>query len=454
VAGTIAGEGNNQQGITGVMWQAQIMPLLCYDLYFTDLPYSGDIHSIKIGLAILYAVENGARIINMSFTGPSQSEFIFDALKSADMYGVLAVAAAGNDASDNDVSPRYPADYDLPNIISVAATDENDKLSSFSNYGLNSVDVAAPGGDHPNGIADNLLSTTPPQRETLFSEDFESGAGQWATTSEPEAWSLDVDAATSTWIQDSVGNYHNNENSYVRTENGIDTTNCRGLHFEFDISYLLETNYDFLYFEVSPDNINYAEIIKFTGTGSEKQKFWSNQLTLDTLYLRFRLATDEATTDDGVYIDNIIVTGIPWTYDGDEYGFKVGTSMAAPVVAGVAGLLLSYDPNLTHYEIKAAIENSVDKLDALAGKVATGGRINAYKALQYVGASLDDISPDPDPGPDPDPDPDDPQNDTGNSGGGGCFIDSINGPIVSGLHCGLQAGSFLKLAGRALCQEP
>ncbi|MDJ0781894.1 MAG: S8 family serine peptidase [Desulfosarcinaceae bacterium] len=408
VAGTIAAQGDNGLGVTGVMWKAQIMPLLLFDLYQDDAPYAGAIQVVKVGQAILYAVENGANIINLSLTVGSgaDSQFVYDAIKNADMSNILVVVAAGNEANNNDVNPAYPSSFDLPNIISVAATDENDKLSSFSNYGLQSVDVAAPGGDHPNGIADNLYSTTPPKREVLFSEDFESGGGQWGGNSIHEAWTLDPDPFLSTWAQDSTGNYANDEDSYIQTRNGIDTSNCRGLHLQFDIEFQLEDNFDFLYVEGSQDNINYVELFKFTGIGSEKRNIWTNQLTYDEVYLRFRLKTDESNTDDGVSIDNIKLTGIPWNYTGNEYDFKVGTSMAAPVVSGIAGLLWSYDPSLTHYEVKEAIEKSVDKLEALNGKVATGGRVNAYKALQYVGAeSNPDPDPDPDPSPNPDPSP-------------------------------------------------
>ncbi len=70
---------------------------------------------------------------------------MYDTVSAANSAGVLLVAAAGNDGSNNDLTPVYPASFDLPNIISVAATDQNDDLVAFSNFGPNSVDIAAPG---------------------------------------------------------------------------------------------------------------------------------------------------------------------------------------------------------------------------------------------------------------------------------------------------------------------
>jgi len=98
-------------------------------------------------------------------------------------------------------------------------------------------------------------------------------------------------------------------------------------------------------------------------------------------YLQFRLETDYWTNYGGVYIDDIRLTCVPWQFNGNEYGYKSGTSMAAPVVSGIAGLIWSYQPNLSHLEVKDAILNSVDKIESLNGKILTGGRVNAYKAL-------------------------------------------------------------------------
>jgi hypothetical protein len=101
----------------------------------------------------LYAIDNGAKVINASWGGPAFSAALFQAVKEAGDRGVLFVAAAGNDGANADVSPDYPAAFDLPNVISVAASDSEDRLLDFSNYGRRSVDLAAPG--------DEIYSTVP-----------------------------------------------------------------------------------------------------------------------------------------------------------------------------------------------------------------------------------------------------------------------------------------------------
>lgn len=150
VAGTIAAVGNNGTGVTGVNWQAKIMPL-------KFLGPNGGYTSDAVE-ALDYAVKNGVKISNNSWGGGGKSQALQDAIARADSAGHLFVAAAGNGGADgigdnNDVTPNYPANYPNSNIISVAATDDRDRLASFSNFGVNSVDLAAPGV--------SILSTLP-----------------------------------------------------------------------------------------------------------------------------------------------------------------------------------------------------------------------------------------------------------------------------------------------------
>jgi len=145
VSGIIGAAGNNALGISGVMWTVRLMPLK-----FLDDTGSGSI-SDEIQ-AIQWAVANGAKVMNASFGGGAFSHSEYNALSQANAAGLLMVAAAGNgdqhnnyQGYNNDETPFYPASYNLPNIISVAATDQNDMKASFSNFGPTSVHVAAPG---------------------------------------------------------------------------------------------------------------------------------------------------------------------------------------------------------------------------------------------------------------------------------------------------------------------
>lgn len=140
VGGIIGAEGNNGFGTAGVDWNVQLMPLKFLD-------QNGEGNTADAADAIGYAVDHGARIINASWGGPAFSQALYEAVRQASDRGVLFVAASGNEGSNSDSAPDYPAAFDLPNVISVAATDRYDRLLPYSNYGQSTVDIAAPGDD-------------------------------------------------------------------------------------------------------------------------------------------------------------------------------------------------------------------------------------------------------------------------------------------------------------------
>lgn len=137
-AGIIGAVGNNGEGIVGINWQVSILPCKFLDRY-------GSGSTIDAVEAIYYAADMGVDIMSNSWGGGQYSKALYDAITYAKDKGILFVAAAGNESNDNDDSPSYPASYTIPNVVSVAATDTNDKLASFSNYGKNTVHIAAPG---------------------------------------------------------------------------------------------------------------------------------------------------------------------------------------------------------------------------------------------------------------------------------------------------------------------
>jgi len=138
VAGTAAAKGDDGYGVVGAAFDAKIM-----GLKFLDRGAGG--YSSMAAAAIHYAVNHGADVINASWGGYGQSTAIRNAIAYARSQGVIVVAAAGNEGNDNDGSGLYPASYTLDNIISVAASDRRDRIASFSNFGRNTVDLAAPG---------------------------------------------------------------------------------------------------------------------------------------------------------------------------------------------------------------------------------------------------------------------------------------------------------------------
>jgi subtilisin family serine protease len=154
-AGTIGATGGNGVGISGVAQNASIMVLR----FLGGSQGSGTSEdAIK---AIDYATKNGAQIMSNSWGGGGFSQALFDAIERASKKDILFVAAAGNSSEDNDSTGTYPVGYKLPNILGVAATDSQDALASFSNYGAKTVHLAAPGV--------NILSTIPGNRYAAFS---------------------------------------------------------------------------------------------------------------------------------------------------------------------------------------------------------------------------------------------------------------------------------------------
>lgn len=141
VAGTIAAEGNNNHGVVGVNWRTRIMSLKFLE---PNGGYTSD--AIK---ALNYPVTEGAKISNNSWRGGGFPQALLDAINRADATGHLFVTVAGNGGTagvgdDNDATPQYPSNYNSSNIIFVAATNSQDSLATFSNYGATSVDVLPP----------------------------------------------------------------------------------------------------------------------------------------------------------------------------------------------------------------------------------------------------------------------------------------------------------------------
>lgn len=152
VAGIIAAKGNNNIGVTGICWDAKIMAIKVFrpTTPSTYLYLNDEIEAFEyiVKMKKIYNVNIVA--VNCSYGGSTFSPLERDAVEEAGNAGIIVCAAAGNGGDDgvginDDQTPEYPASHGLPNIISVAATDPNDQLAEFSNYGLNSVDIAAPG---------------------------------------------------------------------------------------------------------------------------------------------------------------------------------------------------------------------------------------------------------------------------------------------------------------------
>ncbi|MFZ2192620.1 MAG: S8 family serine peptidase [Candidatus Moraniibacteriota bacterium] len=442
VAGTIAGV-DNSTGIVGVAPNAKIMAL--------RVGYGSGLSTLAAIKAIAFAGQNGAKVINASWgSGGSSCAAVYDeALYEAvrDFDG-LFIAAAGNSSEDHDGVTYFgrPIDYGkttscwtgLNNIIGVAATDNTDDIASFSDYGSNFVDIGAPGL--------NIYSSVSPlgTESTVAEESFDSATigalpSGWTKTGD---WQVVLVSGLGNWVgskADVATSYGSNENSTVT----LPTYNLSGSDAVIDFYALCDTEYlsfaqnadwstaDYITLEVSNDGSNFSPISKFNektikdSYGITDQDSFSygivsasvpSEYITSTTTFRFRWSSDSDTTFGthgyGCFIDDIYLATSSFTPDS-SYEFSSGTSMAAPHVAGLAGLAWGYKPEATKEQIKAAILAQGDPLSSLNGKTVTGMRINAKNTLDFLTTETPtptptptpEITPTPEVTPTPDPTP-------------------------------------------------
>lgn len=137
-AGTIGGTGNNGLGIVGINWKVKMI-----GLKFLGADGAGTLEAaVK---AIDYAVKMGARVLSNSWGSYGSSQALQEAIERSNKAGAIFIAASGNDGTNNDVKPLYPASYPVANVVAVAANDTNGSIAGFSNWGKKTVHLSAPG---------------------------------------------------------------------------------------------------------------------------------------------------------------------------------------------------------------------------------------------------------------------------------------------------------------------
>lgn len=416
VSSTVAAVGNNGTGSTGVSWSSKIMILRVGDSL-------GMITSSDVISAIQYADSKGADIINLSM-----GNHTFSAAEKAaiDASSAVIVCSAGNSGADNDTSPHYPSSYTSANIIAVANSDYNDDLAGTSNFGATTVDVTAPGSlifgainarqDVLNQSIDNVTAPALPSR-------WSGGGSQGAWVSSTAYKISDTNALTHV----STGaTYSLNDNCHI-TSPSIDLSTHEGAVLTFYAYGKSEANDD-LVVETAAGQTGPWTIQPMTGNGhynlltlagidtnGEWFRMRVNLKTLEGLnqaYIRFRF-TDNGDSNQamGWFIDDITITAHDNTYNANSFAYLTGTSMATPHVTGIAALIKSRNPAFTNIDIIDAIFRGAEAKPSLSGKVATGGRVNAYQAL----LAADGI-------PLPQPSSTPPGSGSGGGTGGGCFI--------------------------------
>ena len=410
-AGTIGARGNNSLGVVGVNWDVQIMGLK----FFDDAGGNGyDAFSIECIQYAIYQKVHGQNVvaINASWGGYSAAgdpgpneDALRDAIEVATNVGIVFCAAAGNGDGDADAEGdnndteihHYPSDFTLPGIISVAATDHDDALGSFSNFGPTSVDMGAP------GVA--ILSTVPgvytPQSGDIFYDDVESGVGNWVTSGTRNTWaitekeegfqnaSFPVPSPTHFWSDRPGAEYRANTNSYLTYNANIDLSGYAGqdLYFGFGSAAYIEDGYDHGYVEFSNNGgSNWTRVYDFTGHAH----YWSSfsivipdAFKTSQFRMRFHFTSDGSVQYWGWLIDSIGI-GTDLTYSYESWN---GTSMATPHVAGAVAWLASVYPDETVAQRKQRLMYGGDAKAALSGTTVSGRRLNLLGAYNYSPAS-------------------------------------------------------------------
>ncbi len=368
-AGTIAGVGNNAEGVAGVMWDAEIMPL-------RFMGPDGTGYTADAVLAIQYATMMGADIISCSWGGGGYSQALKDAI---DATPALVVCATGNDGTDNDAEPHYPSSYTSANLLAVAASNSTEQLAWFSNIGATSVDVVAPG--------ENILSTCiTPDWVTAFYDPMDS-LNAWDADAPWDLNTVHYVSPPSSADGSSAGNYEPKTNAWLTTKKPIDLRGLQGAKFTFSARWELEMDRAGVHIisSLSPDDNDYDSHGYITGSSEGKWCYCEVPLSMydeNPVYIGFALQTDDSIQKGSFFIDDVRVEGIESI--SADYKYISGTSMATPQVSGVAGLIRSVNTSLSATEIKDIIINTVDKKPAYAGKMISGGRVNAYEAVRAV----------------------------------------------------------------------
>jgi len=353
VAGTIAARGNNGIGVAGVNWTARLMALKV--LRPNDYIYDSDaVEALEYLIKMKRHFDVNIVAANASFGGSGYNGILENAIHEAGTAGVLFLAAAGNGGDDsigddNDYEPFYPASYELANVIAVAATDENDTLADFSNYGSTSVDLAAP------GVA--IYSTVP------FGSGLESrlriGSAHFETIPMEFAGVTPAGGLTRTIHFCKRGQ---SAADFPAAVNGNIALIERG-----DNSFNDKTTRAQLAGAVAAIIYNNGAGNFFGTLGEEGE--W--------------IPVVSVSREDGLAIKALGTPVATLVNRLAAYEYYGGTSMATPHVSGAVALLAGKYPNDTALQLKSKIMSGTTPLASLAGKCQSGGRLNLENALLY-----------------------------------------------------------------------
>jgi subtilisin family serine protease len=372
VAGIIGAVGNNAKGTTGVCWKASIMAVRVLNAINRGT-------TANIIQGINFAVTNGAKVINMSLGGGGAFDQAFsDAITTAQNSDVVVVVAAGNSTSDNDVAAVYPCNFTQPNLVCVAALDQNYALATFSNWGATSVHVGAPGTNILSSFAGTVATTTDPLTV-------------WTINS---GWTHVLNGINDFLVDPAnflITNYLPNLNDTATKGFNIPAANAVTLNFSAAVN--LANSGDSFVVGVDPSGANPFGAGALGGSivGPVHNGGRAPPVTLDisgcaghvNCLIGFKLATGATTPGDfGIGITHFSINAL--TLTTNAYQIDNGTSMASPEVAGLAATLRAYNPQYTYADTVNAIKNGGRSVAALAGKTTTGKAVDVMSSLAYI----------------------------------------------------------------------
>ena len=355
VSGTIAAVGNNLLGVIGVDYQARIMALKVSNDGSTILT-SAEIEALQYATMMK---GRGINIvaINASFGGGGSNSTEVAAIQAAGNAGIVFCAAAGNNSANNDTTRFYPASYRLSNMIVVAATDQNDALASFSDYGAATVDLGAPGV--------NILSTKP--------------------------MSL---AGTTAYAQVGATAYSANALTYSGTTTGITATiyYC-GPGYPTNFPTAVSNNIAL----ISRGTLTFAtKVANAMAAGAQAAVIYNNTNGNFSGTLQNPgnwIPAVSLSQADGLTLQALLPATGTVVNSSDPtqiYQFLDGTSMATPHVVGAVAFAAMNFPSETVAQRIQRILTNVDVVPGLNGLVRTGGRLNLQRIVDTDGNGLPD----------------------------------------------------------------
>ena len=361
VCGTVAGSPKNGRGVIGLQYRSKVIPMKV-STDGTNFLSSAIISSCNYAVALKQQGKANIVAVNASYGGGSFSNAERNAIIALRDAGIIFCAAAANDGLNNDTTAEYPANYDVSNIIAVAAITQTNTLASFSNYGATTVDIAAPGVNIYSTYPTNLVSRT--SSVTVGSASYTATNLNFAGTTPLEGITRPViSCGTAQTAADFPAAVNGNIALILRGTNTFadKTTRAKAAGAVGVIIY---------------NNVVDSGTWTMLSAGD-----WLPALQITKANGEAILASLPATATMVNYVDP--------SFTG-AYQYLNGTSMACPHVAGAAAFAAWNFPSETMAQRIARILNNNTQVPALSGKVSTGGRLDLLKIIDTDSDGLPD----------------------------------------------------------------